>query len=313
MAGIRTKTISYHRAEYFIAEPATISLSMCIKQTVDKLPDANQRTVVKGDGRVMRLADIRSDAEGGHYLYIVVDTPGEHASIVPKVPSGIKRIAVSTVSPPNDAEFMDGDAFLYVRSNDICMCTTTIKAGTIRDFLQSFFREAAIRKDAVDFEFMNALDPNKIEMIMKKGVKEIDINGVMHRASVDYARRKAQPVGILDLARKHFNAVAGFSPDNVSPDGINVKIVLKTDARSKGHSIGESKLETIAVEVIKNQQDIDEYSIITNDGQKINPSEIILHSKVDLPSVGKSVEQEHAWAALINYYNDLVSRSFIVK
>ncbi|HVC61912.1 MAG TPA: hypothetical protein VND19_16315 [Acetobacteraceae bacterium] len=304
MAEQRKKTLSYHRAEYFCDHPESINLGLCIKLATDKCQTANERAVMRPGGQVVRLAHIQTDADNGCLLHLTVDTPGECASVVPKVSDMASEIKVGTIAPPNDSEFMDGDAFLYVRGNDVCLCEISARIGTIRTFLYKFFEQAAIRHDATNFHFLNALDPDKIEFIMRNGVKEIDLRGTMHRASVDYAKRKTQAVGAFDWLRKQFNGLVG-SPHDVAPDGIRVVITLKSDKRAKGFAIGHKKLEKIAVSIIKNQEDIDEYSIITDNGQKVNPSEIVLHSQVEFDKLGKSIGRAQAWKALMDYYKEL--------
>jgi hypothetical protein len=298
------KTLIYHRAEYFGNNAATVNLAMCIKLATDKRTTANERQVSRPDGQTVRLAHMQPDSDKGFLLHLTVDTPGEYASVVPKVSETTTEIQVGTVAPPNDSEFMDGDAFLYVRGNDVCLCGTSTTIGTVRLFFYKFFEEAAIRHDATSFHFLNALDPDKIEFIMRNGVKEIDLSGTLHRASIDYAKRKTQAVGAFDWLRKQFNGLIG-SPHDVAPDGLRVMVTLKLDRRAKGFAIGHKKLEKIAISIIENQEDIDEYSIITDNNQKVRPSEIVLRSQVELDRLGKSVGRAQAWRALMDYYREL--------
>jgi hypothetical protein len=255
---------------------------------------------------------MRADDQKGYFLHLTVDTPGEYASVVPKAATGTTEIRVATIPPPNDAEFMDGDAFLYVRRNDICLCMTTIRTGAVRDFFDRFFEAAGIRRDARDFHLVNALDPDKVALLMRKGVEAIDLKGTLHTASVLYAKRKTQAVGIFDVARKHFNALIG-SPHDVGADGIRAQVILKADKRRSGFAVGYKKLERIAISIIENQEDDDDYSIITKDKQKIKPREIILHSHVELDSIGKSVDREQAWEALLRYYNELETSGHLAQ
>jgi hypothetical protein len=63
----------------------------------------------------------------------------------------------------------------------------------------------------------------------------------------------------------------------------------------------------LAVDVIQNDGDNDEYTIVTKSGQRIKPSELILHSTVHIESVGKSVDKSKTWEKLLTYYRDLVA------
>jgi hypothetical protein len=130
MADQRKKTLSYHRAEFFVDDKGAINLGMCIKQATDKVSVPN-RFVQRPDGRTTRLAHFKTDEEKGCFLHLTVDTPGEHTSVVQKTLEDTVEIKVSTIPPPNDAEYMDGDAFLYVRGNNICLCATTVRTTSI--------------------------------------------------------------------------------------------------------------------------------------------------------------------------------------
>lgn len=304
MAEERTKTLSYHRAEYFCDNPSSINLGLCIKQATDKRHTISDRTISTRSGQYIKMAHFQPESEGGYFLHLTVETPGERASIVPKVAAEVTEFKVGTLPPPNDAEFMDGDAFVYVRRNDACLCTTTIRDGAVRYFLQKFFEESQIRKDAGQFHFLNALDASKIALL-HKGVKQIELMGTLYRASIDYQKRKGQAVGIFDLISKQYKAILG-KPDDFTDDSIRVEVVLKVDRRRKGGIVlGHKRLTELATGIIEHQEKDDEYVIITKDDEKIKPSEIVLHSTAEIGSIGKSVDREQAWGALFRYYNSL--------
>ena len=168
MAEPRRKTLSYHRAQFFNAEPGTINLGLSISsKATDKLQSVAERSLLKPGGYPTRLAHFQSRgaAGGGALLHLTIETPGEHASVVPKVPEAATELRVATLAPPNDAEYMDGDAFLYVKDNDVCLCTTAVTLNTVRHFLHAFFEAAKIRRDAGQFDLMNAVDNRKVALI----------------------------------------------------------------------------------------------------------------------------------------------------
>lgn len=307
VADQRKKTLSYHRAQYFCPHPSSINLGLCVKQATDKLKTVADRTAIKSGGQFIRIAHIKSAMNGEIYLHLTVDTPGEPASIVPKASDLDVEIKVSTVNPPNDAEFMDGDAFIFVIGNDICICATGVRVAAIRVFLFNLFEKAGIRKDATQFQIHDALDTGKLALIRKRGVKEIELKGTLYRASMDYQKRKTQPVGAIEKLSKHFKAIFGSEHD-VTDDSLSVAVVLKVDGRrTRGITIGHKRLERIAESIIENEEDDDEYLIVTTDGEQIKPHEIRLRTTVTLDSMGKSVDREHAWDALASYYDSLSS------
>ena len=232
----RKKALHYLRAEYFGQNPAAINLGMCIKQATDKLQTIGQRSIHRTGGYLMRLAHFRqADGNSGYFLHLTFETPGEHASIIPRVATDAREVRVSTMPPPNDAEFMDGDAFLYVVGNNVCVCTTAVTARTVRYFLHELFIAAMIRPDASQFEFLNAVNVEKMALIQRKGIKEIEVRASMYRASADD----------------------------------------------------------------------DDYLIVTESGDKIKPNELILRSIVEIDGLGKSVNRDKAYSALVNYYSEL--------
>lgn len=124
----------------------------------------------------------------------------------------------------------------------------------------------------------------------------------MYKASIDYHKRKDKAVGVLDILSRHFKAVFGASHD-VTDDALRVMVTLKVDKRHRaGISLGYERLEELAVNVIEHQEKDDEYVIVTKDGERIKPFEIVLHSIVEIDGIGKSVDRDQAWEALLNYY-----------
>jgi len=151
----KEKTVSYRRATWLSEHEGSINLAGCIKLALTKLLDVNARTFLRDNGQVMTLAKYQPDSHGGYYLHITAETPGEPASILPKRRRAKDEIEVGTAAPPSDSEFMDGDAFVYVRGNDVCLCGTAMQDSTVRYFLQELFKLAKIRQDATQFDRMH--------------------------------------------------------------------------------------------------------------------------------------------------------------
>lgn len=313
MADPRKKTISYHRAEYYIAQKSSINLGMCIKQATDRLVTVSQRSISRAGGRIMRLAHFHPDDQKGYFLHLTVDTPGEHTSIVPKFSEEDVEVKVGTLAPPNDSEYMDGDAFLYVRGDDICLCVTTVKTQSIVLFLREFFIFAAIRKDAKDFNFRHAVDTAKLAIIQRSGVKHITLKGTLFEASLNHQKRKDKARGLLGVLSSHIRALSG-TPHAVADDALRVELTLTVDKRHKGGiTLGYSRLKAIAEDLVQGDDDVDDYLIITNNGEEIKSSEIVLRTHVGIDSMGKSVQRDAAWTALADYYDTLSKNGSLVR
>lgn len=306
MAEQRDKTVSYRRAEWLVAHPASINLSSCIRDAAKKRTTIPERTIARGGGQFIRLASILNDAEGGCYLHLTIDTPGESASVVPKVTPGLSAFEVSTTAPPSDSEFMDGDAFIYVRKNDVCLCTTATSDAAVRYFLSQFFVAAALRHDADKFELMKVADVGKIALLQSQGVKEVELRATTYKATADYTRRKGQPSWLLSEVWKQTKAILGV-PHDVNEDALQVTLSLTADRRRKGIVLGEKRLETLAISAIETSEDEDDFVIITKSGQRISRKEIYLRTKVTVDKLGKSVHHEKVWNELKKFYEILES------
>jgi hypothetical protein len=303
--GQREKTVSYRRAEWLNDDPSSINLAMCLKQAAEKLTTVDERTIVRANGQYVRVVSMKP-SKGGYLLHLTADTPGESASIVPKKAVAADEIQVRTAAPPSGAEFMDGDAFLYVNGNDVCFCTTGLRDSTIRQVLQDLFKLAAIRKDATQFDLLKIADVSKIKLLNSQGVAEIELRATLSTAAVSYNRRKQQPQSIVGAAAKQLKAIFGKEYD-VTSDALRVMLILKADRRRKGITLGDKRLKTLATSIINDQEDDDEYVIVTKGGQRIGPKEILMRSTVRIDSIGKSVQRDKAWKELQGFYEALES------
>lgn len=301
LADKRDKSISYRRAQWLIDDPTSINLASCIKQAAVKLTTVAERTVPRDDGRFVRLAMLKPDSKGGLYLHLTEDTPGELASVVPQEISASSEIEVSTIAPPSGAEFMDGDAFLYVNANDVCLCSTGMRDASIQYFLQDFFKQAKIRNDAVQFILAKVSNVSKIKLIQSQGIREIEIRAVLYQATLTYNRRKAQAQSVVGAAAKHIKYVLGNEHD-VNSDALQVALSVKTDRRRKGLKLGEKRIQTLATDLIKHQEGDDDFVIITKKDQRIGPNEIFMKTTVEIDSIGKSVQRDKAWKQLHVFY-----------
>jgi hypothetical protein len=174
MADKKEKTVSYRRAEW-TDDVTGLTLERCIRDALAKLKTVSDRTI-RLSGQDVILANHKNHSGGGLYLHIVTETPGEHASVVPKTTSTATIVGLKTLPPPSDGEWLDGDAFLYVNGDHVCLCATQIYDRAIMYYLYSFFEKAKLRRDATRFFLMKAADITKVALIKEQGVKEIDLN-----------------------------------------------------------------------------------------------------------------------------------------
>lgn len=301
----KEKTVSYRRAEW-LDDAVGLTLEWCLREAHKKLTTIDDRTISRG-GQDIKSVKLKDCSSGGMFLHLTAETPGEHASLVPKVSPQAKELDLKTAKPPAAGEWLDGDAFLYVNSDHVCVCATAFHDAAIRTFLYELFKKAKLRKDSIRFDLMKAADISKIKLLRSQGVKELEIRATLFQATADYERRKAHATGILGGAAKHIKSFLK-KPNDVTPDGLRIMLTLKTDGRfTNGLALGEKRIEQIAADVVNNSEEGDDYVIITGTGQKISAKEIFMRSKVSIDAEGKSVQRDKAWKELEHFYKTLSS------
>lgn len=307
MADKREKTVSYRRAVW-LDTVSGIDLEWCIREAHAQLKTVDERTIGYG-GTLTRSAkqkNVRSDGKGGLLLHLVTDTPGESASVVPKVSQRSTDLELKTEAPPADGEWLDGDAFVFVKGDHLCFCATGMRDGTISWFLHELFKKAKIRKDSDRFDLAKAADITKLRLLHSQGVKEIEIKALVSRATSHYEKRKATTYGALGAAGKFLKTI-WQAPNDYTDDSLKLVLCLKVDKRFAGVRLGEKRVEQIAADVVKNVQKGDDFSILTKTGQRITQSEIFIRSKVLINSEGKTVQRDKAWDELVTFFGVLAS------
>jgi hypothetical protein len=303
MVAQREKTVSYRRAEWFDGAVGQ-DIEKCLRQALKILKTIDQRTISRG-GQNVRVAKADDARGGGLFLHLTTETPGEAASVVPKAPPGADAIDLTTEQPPPDAEWLDGDAFLYVNQDHVCLCTTLIRDRAVSNFIRELFAKAKLPPGYKNFDLMKVADISKLKMLHKQGVKELEIRGVLYQATALYEKRRARTSGALGAVGRHLKVVLD-KPHDVTPDSLRVVLTVKVDRRfSKSLSIGEKRVEELAADILQHPDADDDYVIVTKTGQKISPHEIFMRSTILVEADGKTVNRAKTWRELQSFYKQL--------
>jgi hypothetical protein len=306
MPAKREKTVSYRRAEW-LAEAAGLTLEKCVRDANNALKTVRDRTIGRGgQDTCIAKAEDQKKGGGGLFLHVTSDTPGESASVVPKAAPGAAAMDLKTERPPPDGEWLDGDAFLYINGDHVCLCSTGLREGALGYFLQELFKKAHLRQDSIRFALMKAADISKIKLLHSQGVSELEVRATLYKATAQYQARKAHVTGALGLIGKYVKNFLN-KPHDVTPDGLRVTLTLKTDKRfgHKALAVGSKQIETMAADVVNNSEEEDEYVILTKTGQKISQREIFMRSKVLIDAKGKTVDRDKAWRELFHFFSVL--------
>ena len=245
MALQRQKTVSYRRAEWIDDGVTAPPLENCLRQALNQLKTIDDRTIIQG-GSQAKVAKQQDAARGGLLLHLASETPGEAASIVPKVGSTDIEFDLRTQSPPNDGEWLDGDAFVLVRADHVCLCTTALHESAVGNFFYQLFAKAKTPPTHRHFLLVKAVDIARLTMLQRQGVQEIEVRGSLYKVTADYVRRHTHVPGILGIVGKELKRQLG-KPHDVTQDSLRVTLTIKVDKREKKHlSIGEKDIQSLA-------------------------------------------------------------------
>jgi hypothetical protein len=238
--------------------------------------------------------------------------PGGEASVISnKDTDAAAELDIISVNPPTDNDFVDGDVFLLVRKDSICVCSNAIRDATIGHYLYKLFGKAKLIDQSTKFHIVNVADIDKVKFIQDHKLKSITLNASLYKASNDAVKNAKRMRGVPGAVAKFLKALLGKDND-VNNDSIVVRITIETDGRIRKHlSLGENRLESWALDLVKNEQSDDSYTIVTADKQIIRPNELKVQKICNIPIKGNSLDRERAWKELLEFYKELCDKGAI--
>ena len=270
MASYKEKKLTYRRAIWIVDGPAPDTLEGLIRQSMAKLKTAAERQIPTGAGHLLSCVDYEPIRGKGVFIHLSATTPGEQASIV-KTGNAARtdKIELEVFDAPRDSEWLDGDSFIFVVENHVCICALQIRDSTIRQYIFQIIGKAMRGMTKSPFHIKQIANSDKLTMIHEIGVKEIQLNSYLYEASANAINNQGRTRGVTGILAKHLGATIG-SANNVTNDGIHVEVVLKLDGRLKKHvGLGGRKLEAWASDLITNPSDDDDYVIVLANDAKI--------------------------------------------
>lgn len=303
---MRAKTISYRKAEFLI--PSEKTLETHLMEAHGLFPLVSQRRIEVPGQPILECLKHTYHKDFGVYLHIAAYTPGEHASVIPKVTNGPQE-NVATTPPPDDSEFMDGDIMMMVAGNDVLLCGSSLHEKKAERYMIGIIESAGLDQNTPKFALCKRADVDKMRLIQAQGVKSIDLDVSVFDATIEYIERKS-------VCKKFGGAVADTikalvlkdwdEEDLAAAENLSVGVSLSFDGKKKNKAFGKTKIEELARMLVEDEdEDTDSFSIQTVGGERIKGSDISLKKKVFLPKHGKSVQCVDAWRAIDEYYFEL--------
>jgi hypothetical protein len=109
----------------------------------------------------------------------------------------------------------------------------------------------------------------------------------------------------VGAAAKQFKSLV-TKPNDYTRDGLQVWLSIRSDHRfAKDFQLGEKQIEHVAADILRSVEDEDDFTIVTQTGQKIGPKEIFMRETVLIEGEGKTVDRDKAWRELSAFYKRL--------
>lgn len=295
------RTLSYRRAIWLDVLIEGENLEEFCKKALRKRNQIGNRRLVRAGGQRLFCNQHYTPRSGGIFLHLVADTPGDHASVVSTLDDDKDLSEVRTARPPANREYLDGDIFLLVNGDNVCLCATALREAAAVEYFHFLFQEAELPDRSVQFDLEKIANVDKVRMIRRQGIKEIELDASLYEATMAHMNRGLGS-SVLRKIGTHFKAFLD-DKDIAGEDNVSVRLTLKADLRMNGSRlIGDKKLRAVAEDVILNPEAA--YTIVTGTGQRFSNDEIVLTKKVNIRQHGKSIAHQAAWDALAEFYRE---------
>jgi len=299
----RLKTLSYRRVQFLVETDKT--LESYLAEAHKRLPNIENRTIADDGSLVLECRDFVHKQGVGVFLHIAAYTPGEHASVVPRL-KGVPSGALQTAAPPDGCEFMDGDTMAFVAGDHVILCSSSLHEKQAERYMTRIVDIAQIDTHAAQFSLTKVANVNKMKLIKSQGVKSINLNASLYSATIDHMERTTVNKKVSGSVADAVLAIFGkdlCEEDWEKAENMSVNVRLSYDSRKCGVMFNKERLESLA-NIMVNEDD-DGFTIETVGGEKIGPDDIVLRKKAKLPKFGKTVYCSDAWQELATYFQEL--------
>jgi hypothetical protein len=236
-------------------------------------------------------------------LHLVGYTPDDQISIVPNAPDKAEA-ALALLKAPKDAEFLDGNAMILVRDNDVLICRSGLGESALYDYVYELSQRAKLKAANTSFRLMKRVDVDKLELIREEGVAHISMNAIAHETTLEHIKRKSVRKRLAARAWEEVQAILGMEQE-VPKDAENVKVeVILSFDKQEGTAIDQKQLTSLAERVLQDGDD-EGFSIRTLKGRTLRAEDIVLSKPVAMPAFGKTVKHTDAWNELKAFYAEL--------
>lgn len=320
MAKRGTKLRPY-RAE-LPAAAGEASLEALLEQAHAQAPLVQDRVYNKAGGVVLRGTKLER-IDGGLFLRVCVSTPGGPASVV----SNRLDVAESDIAlhqPPNEADYLDGDAFALIVENHVVTCAAVARDNAIQEYCRKVIAQHVSPDIGSVINLKPAGSARIARQLDREGVTKVELQATTYKASSlrnqeGATNRQAffgDLIGLISPLWTDDEGDEALAEDENLLVNIEIKVDHKQAQRNRRREdfgrAGRDKLVHFAQAIIEGDMEEDECFIIhTGRGAQIKGSEVRLSKNVYLAKNGKTFFDVDVSRALQDYYRLLTQEGML--
>ncbi len=322
----KTKKIYYRRAVFSGSNART--LESYLLKAHEQFHTTASRTFPGGVGGFeISGAHYKKCKNTGLYLQIVSYVPGQPTSTVSK-PSDDLVAKIEEASAPPGSDFMEGDLFALVKDNDVLLCPSGARENVALAYFLQILEKMGKKKTARTLELERVAKIDKIKMINKNGVKEIQLASSLYEASIEHVKaQEGNSVNALkrvvaDQIKRIFSKDATLK-EIQEKENINVKVIIRFNGKeAMKHQkepdfgiIGKKRLAEASKKLLQetDEDPDDGFKIVTWDNNEISANDVRVSEKYRIEKFGKSLDRANAWEKLEEYYYQLQGTGIIAQ
>lgn len=318
MAKKTTKTIHYLRAQQ---NHSLFDLEVALRRVLSAAPTVqdtqieqyNQLTQIMH--RTLDPKDVKGNSIGGLLIHIGSDTKDEHIRTMSNRPVQQDDHG-GTQAPPSGYSFLRKEAFLYIVGHHVIFCGHGfLSASTVASYLSLLSNKLRENNpDIVQFniEFKAVGNCDKLSLIQQHGVKSILLDASAYQLSRNRLYQDSRSTIAKALGKVGSVFTSELSDEELEAQSeihINLEVLLNGNSRASIEA--QSLMQEQAEEIIDDETVNQGFSITTQQGEVIQPSDVKLSKSVRIGRYDEanSLLPDSAFTAISEYFLELQSRN----
>lgn len=311
MAGDTNKTVYYFRAR---RDGKPFDLQSVIAKARKRKKTVGDSEVELGGGDVVRIQHFKP---GTHILlHLARYVPGVVAStLLPN--AAAEEDDEGSQAAPKGKEFKDGDCFLLVKNFHVLYCGHGISYQKASLYLTQLFRAAKLHDESSGFDLAPASNLDKLKLMQEHGVRSVELATNAFAMSLPKAKRDkwiAKTFGSLGDELKALVMKDQSAVEQAALEDLLVNIEVRLDGNTRASQGSQKFIEELAETVLEDADaPISEFVIVTQNNERITPSEIRLQSTAKVEKKDNSLSHNSVWSALEGYLTTISAGNLLEK